>query len=1269
MKNAETLKISKEKKPSKAPIAAEALLDRREEIAAWKDQIMNAKGKKQQELKNQFKQEFGKTYSTKLLERLNIELQEQNLIAQAESLINQATVDVREEAKAESAVAEIKQYKEEAENIDEERKGVVNESLRKAGEVSGLKRIMDKILKDYPYFEEKDLEKKEKKIVSEKGHANLSDDEWAVIEKAQAASKAAAVEDFDFPQADPSQSSDEESIDEEGIRRDIAEQENWEKEAVDKERNSGTKPERSHVKFTPEEWSVIEKARAGVKAESEASFPQSDPSQSGSKIDFDFDAISKDMAEQEALEKQGALRKSIKTGNEEEIRNKEASVDPVKAELAAEDNQPEEKTIEVVADPVTDQDGENKNEDIEDIFGKEVMDKFRTLGLDNEDLRTIPGIEDLDPITQMTIASSLEVMALQRAEKEKSELIAATMEGKGRIGRVFKQIANSFQQGKYEKQALHNQLGIEKNGPVLASLVRWAKEFEINGFEYENDGEKVSMVNYALPFGQMRIPEEFLIKFNVAASDLANLPKHFQYEAGALEKSGNQKKREQEYGEAQEAYGSARQKIVSILKAQGVNDYELAELTLKADGLVDMMQNLAANPDLEKEWNKMAKGSSYFKNLVSKENAQYFAAGYASKLALAGIMGAVAVPLVAAGVASLRALKRSRNELVKKDSLASTNDRPKNDLVEFRTASVKALQELVPPEFSMDPMKWVNELATEEQKDKYFDHISAIKYADEKMKSIAKKESKDVGRKMLDANELAGRLKRDVEIMDNKYRSGTYDVSALARRVRFTYDSIQNGLVSFGESTDRPLNMARLIQTLQRCDRIVRQEGDMEENQKLAEQMIAKIFERGQKKLSSNRRRYLAQSMAKGAFMGAAFALAGRAVSSLFDNIGGHSTPGTMRVPGNINLEHDAPVSETVTGNESEVLGEPAAGDVADKMADSQTQAATESPIAEGVRINQGGPSSEPSADAVRQAVEGKADSFRDSISNENLKGSDSVWRSTKQIFLDNAGKLGYKGDLNNVSALDRWAEMNANTALANSGDITDKVFEGNIVNLEKSGGEYFVSLEAGDGPEPDYLPNIEADEALAVEAEAPVGETTEGVSSLDIVQERYGVEEADIMTARGSVITADIDGKEVSINLDTDNYSYFQGDQEITGHLDGSQNIYEALGNDGGKNFEADIEPAAEPNIEQPATPPTAEEIGKYIENNRLTMSAVERREDVLAQIEKATGVNDLESLLTKKENHFLNDLIQKIDSKGFKPGGGKELQEFMDKVVKKYK
>ncbi|MFA5184383.1 MAG: hypothetical protein WC456_02535 [Patescibacteria group bacterium] len=102
-----------------------------------------------------------------------------------------------------------------------------------------------------------------------------------------------------------------------------------------------------------------------------------------------------------------------------------------------------------------------------------------------------------------------------------------------------------------------------------------------------------------------------------------------------------------------------------------------------------------------------------------------------------------------------------------------------------------------------------------------------------------------------------------------------------------------------------------------------------------------------------------------------------------------------------------------------------------------------------------------------------KSHLFEDVVSNKDLKPGqhDSLWRSTEQIFKNHASELGYKGDMSDKTALEHWAQGQTAKTLNNSGDLLDKVYEGNKIIIEQDEtGNYRIHVEQGEGLEPGHL-------------------------------------------------------------------------------------------------------------------------------------------------------------------------------------------------------
>jgi hypothetical protein len=111
---------------------------------------------------------------------------------------------------------------------------------------------------------------------------------------------------------------------------------------------------------------------------------------------------------------------------------------------------------------------------------------------------------------------------------------------------------------------------------------------------------------------------------------------------------------------------------------------------------------------------------------------------------------------------------------------------------------------------------------------------------------------------------------------------------------------------------------------------------------------------------------------------------------------------------------------------------------------------------------------------------------FKDVIDSSELKGGhDSMWHSTKTIFEKNAQALGYKGEMNDHVALDKWSEnQTANAmhdfAIKHDGHIPDLVQNNDTVNIDVVDGKNVLSFENTSGIELGYLPDTNIDKTLA---------------------------------------------------------------------------------------------------------------------------------------------------------------------------------------------
>lgn len=103
--------------------------------------------------------------------------------------------------------------------------------------------------------------------------------------------------------------------------------------------------------------------------------------------------------------------------------------------------------------------------------------------------------------------------------------------------------------------------------------------------------------------------------------------------------------------------------------------------------------------------------------------------------------------------------------------------------------------------------------------------------------------------------------------------------------------------------------------------------------------------------------------------------------------------------------------------------------------------------------------------------------SFADVIDSSKVSGSDSIWRSTHQIFEDHPKELGYTGDLNDHDALSKWAENQTANVVQRlnqeqGGNLADLVHDGDQVKIELVDGKPVLSFEAASGIAAGHLPD-----------------------------------------------------------------------------------------------------------------------------------------------------------------------------------------------------
>ncbi|MFA6194631.1 MAG: hypothetical protein WC719_02715 [Patescibacteria group bacterium] len=707
-----------------------------------------------------------------------------------------------------------------------------------------------------------------------------------------------------------------------------------------------------------------------------------------------------------------------------------------------------------------------------------VLEKFKDFNITEEEIKTVPGFSELTQAQQALVYDGLKQMSLVEVKSRAQEDFKESMKEKGFFGRIFKGLTKKYNIAQEEKKeaAYVKRGGLALHQSNLEELTGMISALKIDA-TIENGQVKVNYLKTKEALSAEQ--NETLKEFNDVADRFSKLPQEWSLKTASQKERG-------EYQYLSALYEAHKADALEVLKVGGSDKSALLEMH-KTDYQIKMMQFLAAHPEIDKEFSKIEHQSA-LKKMISGEAAargSYMAGGFAVRHTLVGLIGLgglpvaaasfVAAPLAAAGIGAWRGRDRAKTSLVEKDIAGRKTNEPVKitNVGRIRKEIVNSLKDLVPAEYALNPQDWYQAAASEEEKKRYDKLQREYQIVMNVYEDQVAKESDKTEKHFYKADDLTEKLQSLITkaktLEGNEFRSA---LLSLKVRAQFSEDKLAAGLVNFGaggalsEKLDlvQALSEARSLVTLNSAA-LEKKKEDQEalgDPQKDLEKRFASLFNSKyfefDKNLDEARKKYIKKEMIKGAGIGATFAIGGALLRDLAGELGIMEThPGAVK----LNTENPENVANTV--KPIHFVTEEQPDTLASRAQDSLGSAHN-------------------NLAAIQKAVEDEINSqqtFSNVISNEGLGGqSDSVWHSTKEIFMDNAEKLGYQGDIHDSGALSKWAEIQTNGAIHNSGEITDKVFEGNVVSLEKDeAGNFFVKVEAGEGGEPGVLGQMKAEE------------------------------------------------------------------------------------------------------------------------------------------------------------------------------------------------
>ncbi|MDD5749309.1 MAG: hypothetical protein PHO91_00780 [Patescibacteria group bacterium] len=242
-----------------------------------------------------------------------------------------------------------------------------------------------------------------------------------------------------------------------------------------------------------------------------------------------------------------------------------------------------------------------------------------------------------------------------------------------------------------------------------------------------------------------------------------------------------------------------------------------------------------------------------------------------------------------------------------------------------------------------------------------------------------------------------------------------------------------------------------------------------------------------------------------------------------------------------------------------------------------------------------------------------KTVSFEKKIDSSQVRGADSIWRSARTLFRENAQGLGYTGDLEDSEALAKWAENQTANAVAalnqeQGGNLADLVHDGDTVKVELVDGEPKLIFEASSGIEAGHL------------SDTNVGKMFEQTSFAEGVEHELKID-----TSTGD--------QYLEVKTEEGVYKIYDWDR------DGRPDVISPDGSHQEMSSEKLSDFLAEKNISQAPAPeaPDAAEIARQA-----------RLEKIEALISKGEGSYSSDLFAVAKEQGQLDELFRSILAKG---------------------
>ncbi len=517
---------------------------------------------------------------------------------------------------------------------------------------------------------------------------------------------------------------------------------------------------------------------------------------------------------------------------------------------------------------------ETREEEIKEI-NQEVLGYFEDLSINEKELNSTEGFNNLSEGQQLLILENLKQISLGRIKKEalseqKSKLKTFTSK-KGKFWQLENDASDTYQHlktlsqniwingiknfannkvAKLEKLKVEDMEkgGMEVYGAILEQLIAGmvdnkgiVKEdaLEIEKIENKKGGYELDVKYLAVLDDMNKKEKKSVEKFNKSASEFSKIPDQWSDKTA---KAGERLK----YKNAKKRYEKSKNKIINIKAKQSGNQNAMLEMN-DIDYRLKMNQSFNSHPDVEEQIQNIKNKTAWKRAMGSmfRERGFQFGAGFMSRTATmalggaAGLSVALSAPAAVLGLGAHRAVKRGKKSLDEGYELsrwttskeAKQEGKNEADFLSKYAEIKQKIKELEKKDEDEIKPGYKGEIGDHEDEIKKYKKELKVLDKQEAQKLLAKKDFVDADYLSDSFEDLISELENENFVaslkLENKKQQKIKDnrrdemLKSLMFHIQETQEKLNNKTVNFGGEDEFLPNQYRLVEQLSKAEGLV----------------------------------------------------------------------------------------------------------------------------------------------------------------------------------------------------------------------------------------------------------------------------------------------------------------------------------------------------------------------------------------------------------------------------------------------------------------